>query len=98
MSADQPMTVAALIALLEQYRDECGDDAEVRLMTQQNWPFENGIRGVTSTSQMDDFEDCEDEPFDVSGGPDAGDVIYLVEGGQIGYGRKVAWETCGSEF
>ena len=34
------MTIDELIARLEDYRDEIGGDAEVRLMTQQNWPFE----------------------------------------------------------
>ena len=37
------MTIDELIARLEDYRDEIGGDAEVRLMTQQNWPFENSI-------------------------------------------------------
>ncbi len=43
------MTLGELIGLLGEYRDEHGEDCEVRLMTQQNWPFENRIAGVTST-------------------------------------------------
>ena len=42
------MTIDELIGRLEEYRDELGGDAEVRLMTQQNWPFENGIFGLAS--------------------------------------------------
>lgn len=75
------MTVRELIELLEDYPD----DYEVRLMTQPSWPFENSIAGVISTSEMDN-EDEKDEPTD----PDA-DVVYITEGGQLGYGRKAAW-------
>ena len=42
------MTIDELIQRLEDYRDEIGGDAEVRLMTQQNWPFENTIFGLAS--------------------------------------------------
>ena len=42
------MTIGELIELLAEYQDEHGEDCEVRLMTQQNWPFENRIAGVTS--------------------------------------------------
>ena len=86
------MTINELIERLEDYRDEIGGDAEVRLMTQQNWPFENRICGVTSGRDMNDASDDEDED-------DAQDVaddhtVYIVEGGQICYGSKRAWETC----
>jgi hypothetical protein len=37
------MTLNEIIERLEEYRDELGGDCEVRLMTQQNWPFENAI-------------------------------------------------------
>ena len=36
------MTAAQLIALLE----ECDPDDEVRIMSQEDWPFENAILGV----------------------------------------------------
>ncbi len=42
------MNLDTLIEILNDYREEFGGDAEVRLMTQQNWPFENRICGVTS--------------------------------------------------
>ena len=41
------MTVNDLIERLEEYRDEYGD-LEVRLMTQQNWPFEYTVTGLAS--------------------------------------------------
>lgn len=75
------MTVGQLKELLEGYEDE----AEVRLMTQSNYPFEYSIRGVASTREMNDLEGEETDPD--------GDVVYVVEGGQLGYGRKAAWEV-----
>ena len=55
-------------------------------MTQQNWPFENGIDGVTSGEELNSAEDDADDQ-DVS---DA-NVIYIVEGDQLCYGSKRAW-------
>lgn len=86
------MTLAELIERLEEAREEFGDDAEVRLMTQENWPFENAIRGVTSGAEInragdEDGEESEDGDSDVE--DDA--VVYIVEGAQLGYGSKVAW-------
>ena len=40
------MKVKELIDLLE----EQDPDAEVLIMSQQNWPFENGVYGVTVRS------------------------------------------------
>jgi hypothetical protein len=77
------MTINELIERLEDYRDEVGGDAEVRLMTQSNWPFENTIFGLCSTDEIRDASESEDEPDD--------DVLYIVEGTQLGYGTKTAW-------
>jgi hypothetical protein len=87
------MTLDNLIEILNDYREELGGDAEVRLMTQQNWPFENRICGVTSGREMNDStneEMDEDEAEDVA----EDTTLYIVEGGQICYGSKRAWETC----
>jgi hypothetical protein len=81
------MTIDELIAQLEDCRDTFGGDIEVRLMTQPNWPFEYGIAGVTDSDTMvDSDEDGEFPPDDA--------VIYIVEGNQIGYGNKNAWNVC----
>lgn len=80
------MTVNELIERLEEYRDDLSGDVEVRLMTQQNWPFENAITGLTSGEEINSTED--DDNADVES--DA--VIYIVEGRQLGYGSKRAWE------
>jgi len=84
------ITIDELIERLEEYRDALGGDTEVRLMTQPSWPFEYAIAGVCSSEDIaeaidDDEQDDEEEPKE-----DA--VIYLVEGDQLGYGTKRAWE------
>jgi hypothetical protein len=84
------MTVDELIEYLEGYRDEIGGDAEVRLMTQQNWPFENTIHGLASGAEInhaDDDEDFQDQDVEADA------VLYIVEGSQLGYGSKRAWEV-----
>jgi hypothetical protein len=86
------MNLDTLIEILSEYREEFGGDAEVRLMTQQNWPFENRICGVTSGRDMnetDDEDTDDDEDQDVA----KDSTVYIVEGGQICYGSKRAWES-----
>lgn len=92
-----------LIDLIEALQDQLAalsgpeqEAAEVRLMTQQSWPFENSVHGVIAASDIE--AECYDEED-----PDAGEegytpcdgpdhlVIYLTEGRQIGYGTKAAW-------
>jgi hypothetical protein len=85
------MTIDELIARLEEYRDEIGGDAEVRLMTQQNWPFENSIYGLASGAEINDYQDDEDGNDDDDAAEDA--VLFIVEGQQLGYGTKRAWEV-----
>ena len=80
------MTLNELIERLEEYRDQLGEDAEVRLMTQQNWPFENTITGLASGAEINDADDDDDEDVETDA------VLYIVEGTQLGYGSKRAWE------
>ena len=80
------MTLNELIERLEEYRDLHGEDCEVRLMTQQNWPFENAITGLVSGAEINDTDDEDDEDVDTDA------VVYIVEGTQLGYGSKRAWE------
>ena len=60
------MNLDTLIVILNDYREELGGDVEVRLMTQQNWPFENRVCGVTSGQEMNDTDD-DDEGDDQDG-------------------------------
>jgi hypothetical protein len=80
------MTIDQLIARLEECRDEIGGDAEVRLMTQRNWPFENSIFGVTTGAEMNESDDDDDDDNAEDDG-----VVYIVENEQLGYGSKRAW-------
>lgn len=93
------MLLIDLIEALQEQLDNLDEaqqgTAEVRLMTQQNWPFENGIAGVVAASDIgaeDHDEDDEGEegytPCDEPGVP----VVYITEGRQIGYGTKGAWQ------
>ena len=81
------MTLNELIERLEEYRDLHGEDCEVRLMTQQNWPFENAITGLVSGAEINDTDDEDDEDVETDA------VVYIVEGTQLKYGSKRAWEA-----
>lgn len=95
------MTVNELIGYLQ----ECDCEAEVRIMSQEGWPFENAIRGVVTRDQLgDDDCDCDrkiGEPHDeecmasdeakYEDGLQANDV-FIIEGAQERYGSKTAWE------
>ena len=93
------MTLNALIERLEELRDEmeAGGDAEVRLMTQYNWPFENSIDGVASGEDLCDAADGEDEdgclPSDEEKEEAAAKraIVYICEGQQLCYGNREAW-------
>jgi len=90
-NGDKNMNLDTLIEILNDYREEHGGDTEVRLMTQQNWPFENSIFGITSGQEMNDTdEDSDGDDQDVADE----NIVYIVEGGQVCYGSKRAWETC----
>ena len=68
------MTIDELISRLEEYRDALGGETEVRLMTQQNWPFENEITGLASGEEINDACDSEDTDDDQDVDEDA--VVY----------------------
>ena len=87
------MNLDTLIEILNDYREEFGGDAEVRLMTQQNWPFENRICGVTSGRDMNETDDEDTDDDDEAQDVAEDSTVYIVEGGQICYGSKRAWES-----
>jgi len=97
------MTVAELIERLQ----DCDPDAEVRIMSQENWPFENAISGIAVRQDLGP-EDCDcgrraDEPHE-DGCPAAEEEefehglaandVFIVEGQQERYGNKNAWAVC----
>jgi hypothetical protein len=86
------LTIDELIENLENYRDEIGGDAEVRLMTQQNWPFENSVHGLASGAEINASDEDEDDDGDVA----SDQILYIVEGQQLCYGTKRAWDVAGN--
>lgn len=91
-----------LIDLIEALQEELAsmsgpeqEAAEVRIMSQPSWPFENAIAGVVAEEDL--YEEDEDDEDCGAGGytpcDDPGHrVIYIAEGRQIGYGTKAAWD------
>lgn len=80
------MTINELIERLEEYREDLGGEAEVRLMTQANWPFEYTIAGLASGEEINDQAERDDAV-------DADQVVFIVEGQQRCYGTHRAWEV-----
>ena len=82
MNKKMSMTVGELKEMLEGLDDE----AEVRIMSQENWPFEYSIR---SLKVREDFEqpDEDEVPNDEKNPND----VFLVEGSQLCYGNKDAF-------
>ncbi len=87
------MKVSELIELLE----EQDPDAEVLVMMQKNWPFECSLAGVTTRDEMlraderDEDDGEQVEPCIESG--TAKSDVFLVEGEQLRYGSKTAWDV-----
>ncbi len=80
------MKVSQLIEILENEDPE----ATVLLVEQPSWPFEYAISGVVARHEFDEPED------DECRGPDddrrANDV-FIVEGTQLRYGNKNAFDA-----
>ena len=75
------MTVADLIAQLEDFDGEC----EVRFASQPSWPFEYSISD-TLVEGGDDCEHCYGEGCETCGGRGIqANVVYIAEGRQLGY-------------
>jgi hypothetical protein len=90
---DDDMKVSELIELLE----EQDPDAEVLVMMQKNWPFECSLAGVTTRDEMlradeRDEDDGEQVEPRIGSGTAKSDV-FLVEGEQLRYGSKTAWDV-----
>ena len=96
------MTVAELMEMLE----ACDPEAVVRIMSQEGWPFENGILGVVVRDELAEVgctcdrrinephgEECEAWNEDETYGEGrVGNDVFIVEGQQERYGDKRAWE------
>jgi len=72
--------------------------AEVLLMTQPSYPFENYCTGVVQRRDFTEYDDEADEEDNAGErsfhGSDCADPtdVFLLDGGQARYGSKAAWE------
>jgi hypothetical protein len=78
------ITVGELRELLEDFDERL----TVRLMVQQSYPFEHAIHGVISSN---DIKPENFKPFERKGS-DNKEVVYIIEGIQLSYGYKGAWD------
>ncbi len=94
------MTVRELIEILE----ELDPEASVYIMSQQNWPFEVAIHGVTVREEFtetdDEDEDAEDQPtrteddrWSAPPGALPRNDVFTVEGRELRYGSKDAGDA-----
>ena len=87
------MNVSELIEIL----DECDPEATVLIMSQSAWPFENSVAGVCQRSDLVEEEEGEaedeDQGRDISSEELPANDVFLVEGTQLRYGSKRAWDV-----
>mgnify|MGYP000925847380 CR=1 FL=1 len=100
------MTIKRMIELLQdQIEDGVCENTEVRLMTQEGYPFENEISGLACSTEISDpsMVDEPDQEFDEDlayspqrefrPDPKCHKAIYICEGNQLGYGTRRAWRV-----
>jgi len=77
------MTIKELIESLESAMEDVGEDCEVRLAFQPNYPLEYSV-GPVEVAWGEDEEADND-----------GTVVYIGEGGQLGYLSSLASQWLG---
>ena len=92
------MKVKDLIEMLQSEDPE----AEVRSMQQPSWPFEYEVSGVVTREAITEFRRLEleyepgalaEEEYDPEADEKPAATVFLLEGRQVCYGSKVAWEA-----
>lgn len=78
------MTLSDLIERLQDLAAECDTDPEVQLAVQPSWPFAHRLSDVILVD-LDADADDDEPPSDVTAQEPPRLVVYLGEGGQIGY-------------
>jgi hypothetical protein len=87
------MTIGELMERLQELAYQFGDGIEVRIASQPSWPFEYDIKGMVSKNEL--FQNGEDYTADGKRSDKIGeDVVWIVEGNQMGYFTKDAWDAC----
>jgi hypothetical protein len=74
------MTLRQIIDHLSELAEDHGDDTEVRLAQQPNWPFEYAVDEIVAVTNVDDDDD---DDADTDAGAET--VVYIGEGAQLGY-------------
>ena len=82
------MTVGELIEILQ----DMPEDAKVFIMSQQSWPFECAVAGVKTRLDLGQFDDEDDAPKTDNDGTMRPTDVFIVEGQQIRYGDRAAWD------
>jgi len=62
-------------------------NAQVKLISQPNWPLEYDIKGIVTRDDLND----EDNHIRSRRPQNTPSDVLIVEGEQIGYGSKAAW-------
>jgi hypothetical protein len=76
------MRLTKLIQLLQEAEESTGGDVEVCLMIQPTYPLANHIAGVALGEEF------------ASGDREyPNDAVFILEGEQIGYGERDAWDA-----
>lgn len=79
------MNIRELIEQLEEAAQEHGDDIEVRLAMQPNYPFEYSVGRLCVVDLHTKDGDPDGEPMDNECTAPALVHVYLAEGSQLGY-------------
>ena len=97
------MTLTELIEELTALAEDYGDvDPEVRIMEQEEYPFECKLEAIVTLEQIHEVQEEDPKKPDTfqpatkygwSRGPKVEKAIYLIVGPQLGYGTKTAWQV-----
>lgn len=79
------MNLRELISALECLAEEHGDEVEVRLAQQPRWPFELSVGEVLAVDLNAGDEEYDEPPPPDYAPPGPEVVVYLAEGGHLGY-------------
>lgn len=85
------MTIQDLISELQDMAEQYGEETEVRLAQQPQWPFEYSISNIVAVNINEPDEDEEEAEYD----DDTEMIVYISEGSQLGYLPGVASRALG---
>lgn len=77
------MRLSDLIDQLTEIQEDLDNDPEVRLMIQPTYPFEYSIKGVVTSEEFSEDRITKES-----------NTVFIIEGGQLKYGNKEAFNCC----